>query len=72
MPYDAKTDTYICRRYRSFGTFEYAANFAEASSPIRVNLWPGDESTWQPIPYQVADARHDPREAERLIVYYFS
>lgn len=51
-----------------------SANFAEAASPIKVS-WrkPGHNSyddsadDWQSTPFQVADARHNPREAARMV-----
>lgn len=41
----------------------FSGDFAEASSPIRIVGDEGETST----PYQVADARHSPKEAARLL-----
>lgn len=68
-----KRDEYR-RHYRSEGlTLVIAANFAEASSPITA-AWVGageypaeDDERWHSTPYQVADARHRPNEAFRLV-----
>jgi hypothetical protein len=40
------------------------ANFSEASSPLMYS-WDGQE--YHGSPYQVADARHNPRVAAKLI-----
>jgi hypothetical protein len=69
---EAMRKTYICRRFRSVGPFEYEADFTDPASPIRVRfLVYGEDGVWQPTPFQVADARHSPREAERLVARYF-
>jgi hypothetical protein len=58
---------YICRRFRSVGPFEFEADFAEASLPIFWHSLVHEDMKWEPTPFQVANARHSPREAERLI-----
>jgi hypothetical protein len=64
-------ETYHCARYRSVGEFWYCADFSQASSNITVGFDHGDdELNWQPTPFQVADARHSRREAERLLAGY--
>lgn len=65
------TQTYTCRRYKSVGTFEYSADFADAASGISVRFEHHDEDDWQPVPFQVADTRHDRRRAEQMIADYF-
>lgn len=66
---------YTCRRYSSVGPFDFSANFAQASDNIRVRFPAGndyaDDEGWQPTPFQVADARHSPRRAEKIIAEYF-
>jgi hypothetical protein len=62
-------ETYTCRRYKSVGTFEYEADFVEAASNITVRFDGHDD--WQSTPFQVADAKHDRRRAERMIAEYF-
>lgn len=64
-------DIYTCRRFRSVGPFEYSANFSDAASPISIRFLCHDDMEWQSTPFQVADARHNPREAERLLASYF-
>ena len=44
--------------------YAVAANWAEASSPVL--SWGAD--AWEPTPWQVADCRHDPREALGLVL----
>lgn len=44
---------------------EVSADFAQASSQLTFRAI-GDEE-WQPTPYQVADAAHDPERALRLV-----
>ena len=64
--------TYRCARFQSVGEFWYSADFSEASSHIMVSFeGPGDDATWQPVPFQVADTRHWRKEAERMIAGYF-
>jgi hypothetical protein len=49
-----------------------SADWAQASSAIKVS-WhkpgnhPDGDDDWQSTPFQVADARHSPREAARLV-----
>ena len=70
-------EIYTCNRYKSFGAFEYLADFSEPSSPISVRFphldtegdWT-DEDGWEPIPYQVAEAGTRKR-VEQLIVEHF-
>lgn len=67
------TQTYTCRRFRSVGTFEYSADFSQAASPIMVRFTGyDDDAEWQATPFQVADARHDQRKAEKMIAEYFA
>lgn len=50
------------------------ADFAEAASLIRwqdIDDDPSDD-TWHHTPYQVADARHDEKEALRLVRGYLA
>ena len=61
--------TYVCRRFKSVGEFEYSADFAQASSGIYVRFEHHDY--WQPLPFQVADAKHDRMTAEKMIARYF-
>lgn len=63
--------TFTCRRYKTVGDFEYSADFAQASSPIMVRFTAYDDADWQPVPFQVADCRHDRATAERKIAEYF-
>lgn len=64
--------TYTCRRYwQSVGRFEYTADFSQAASNILVRFETHDENAWQNVPFQVADARHNHRNAERMIAEYF-
>lgn len=63
------SQTYTCRRFKSVGTFEYSADFSQAASGISVRFEGHDE--WQPVPFQVADTRHDRRRAEQMIADYF-
>lgn len=46
-------------------TYRLAANFAEASSPVKVEDVDGN---WQSTQYQVADFRHRPEAAMRRIL----
>jgi hypothetical protein len=46
-------------------TVEIKADFAQASSPIEVCY---DGGKWQMTNYQVADARHDTRQALVLVL----
>jgi ABC-type Fe3+-hydroxamate transport system substrate-binding protein len=66
---------YTCRRFPSVGPFEYMTDFRQASDNIKVRFPVGndyeDDEGWQPTPFQVADARHRPKEAEKLIAKYF-
>lgn len=66
---------YTCRRFKNVGEFEFSANFSQTSDNIRVRFPVGndfaDDEGWQSTPFQVADARHHPRAAERLIAHYF-
>lgn len=51
--------------------FRMACNMAAASAGIRVNFHdPDTDSDWQPLPYQTADARHDPVRAAELAARY--
>jgi hypothetical protein len=62
--------TYTCRRFPSVGQFEYAADFSQSASGIHVRFH-GEDGEWQPVPFQVADTRHNRRTAERMIAEYF-
>lgn len=44
---------------------EIKADFAQASSPIMVRFDRDDD--WRSTPFQVADAKHNPAEAVRLV-----
>lgn len=46
-------------------TVEIRADFAQAASPIEACF---DGGRWQTTPYQVADARHDARQALLLVL----
>jgi hypothetical protein len=48
-------------------TIELRANFAEASSPIQVRHNGGH---WWTTVFQVADSKHDPRNALLLILHW--
>lgn len=66
------TQIYTCNRFASTGKFEYSADFAQASSPIKVRFITGDDDAeWQSTPFQVADARHDRKTAEAMIARHF-
>lgn len=61
---------YICKT--TFGSFRFGADFAQASC----NLYSlpdrdDDNSDSFPTPYQVADARHSPAVAAKLLLEYF-
>jgi hypothetical protein len=61
------TSTYRVRL--TFGSFLFRADFSQAASSIEVNHDPDeDEDSWGPTPVQVADARHEPEQAARLLV----
>lgn len=49
----------------SGATIDIRANFSEATSPIEVRY---DGGNWQTTQFQVADARHDPRNALLLLL----
>ena len=56
------------RKYKNARTgeiIEIRADFAQASSPLQVRYDGGD---WVGTQYQVADARHRPQEALRLVI----
>jgi hypothetical protein len=67
--------SYICRRYRSVGPFEYTADFALASSPIYVRFnvegFDGPDQGWQQAPFQVRDCRYSRKRCEHMIADYF-
>lgn len=46
-------------------TIEIRADFTQASSPIEVRY---DGKQWQTTQYQVADAKHEPRNALLLVL----
>lgn len=61
---------YVCKT--TFGRFRFAANFADAASPIESLPDRTDEdSDGFSTPFQAADARHNPHEAARLLLQYF-
>jgi hypothetical protein len=64
------TEVNTCRRYRSVGYFEYSADFAQASSPIKIRFH-GEEGDWQSTPFQVADCGHDRHRCEAMLARYF-
>lgn len=53
----------------TFGSFRFSGDFSQASS----NLYslPDDDADGFPTPYQVADARHIPVVAAKLLLEYF-
>jgi hypothetical protein len=56
----------------TFGSFRFKADFAQASCNIYALPDRGnDESEGGTTPYQVADARHDPARAARMLLEYF-
>lgn len=73
-PYGGRMETkmanYLCKT--TFGSFRFSGDFSQAAS----NLWSlpdrGDDSLdGFPTPFQVADARHIPERAARLLLEYF-
>ena len=63
---DETGETKMEKTYKVPGTdAEIKADFAQAASQIMVR-WDSDLD-WQPTPFQVADARHSPAEAVRLV-----
>lgn len=63
--------TYTCRRFKSVGTFDYHADFAQASGHIKVRFDGHDDDAWQSVPFQVADCRHDRTTCEQMIARHF-
>lgn len=67
------TKTY--HRTRNGETIWVSADFAQASSPIYAAFSmrgsKPEEHEWQSVPFQVADARHDPLKAISLVRSYW-
>lgn len=62
----------IYRCKTTFGSFQFAADFAQASSNICIVPDRGDnECEGGSTPFQVADAGHDPDAAAQLLLKYF-
>lgn len=60
------TRTYTYRNRKTRETLSITADFAQASDTIRGN-WNKSEDGNFYTPFQVADARHSPRNALRLV-----
>lgn len=68
---------YTFRRFSTIGPFQLSADFRQAAATIYVRFPDGndfpadDEEGWQATPYQVADARHFPQTAARIVAHHF-
>lgn len=66
----AKPAIYTCRT--TFGTFRFEADLTQAAAPIRsLPDHDDDDTDGFSTPFQTADARHDAREAAKLLIRYF-
>lgn len=65
------TETRTCRRYKIVGDFEYAADFSQASSQIKIKFLGSDDFEWQSTPFQVADCSHDRAKCEAMLARHF-
>lgn len=54
----------------TFGSFRFAGNFADASSPI-ISLDDDYDDETTTAPFQVADADHSPYLAARMLMEWF-
>ena len=64
--------TYLCRRFRVAGAFEFSCDLSDPASNILVR-WADaadDDGPWSPVPFQVLG--RNKATIERLIVDYFA
>lgn len=55
----------------TFASFRFEADFAEAASNIRSLPDDDEDGDGEALPFQVADAGHDPERAALLLLEYF-